>query len=383
MIKKNDSSSSRIKWTEDACHNAAKACITLKEFSTRYPSACVRARKQKWIQNYTWLIKVIRRPSKYWQNFDRCYDIAKCYTSKKDFREKSPECYTASVNYGFIKNFNWLKDERIDLYNGKIDTIYAYEFINEKSVYIGRTLSKRAKERDREHIYIEKDTVASFAKKCNIAVPKMKILETELTLDESVIKEGKWIETYREKGWNILNKIKAGGLGRMGKCKAKYTYEYCLLLAKQCKTLYEFRKIEGGIPYITARKHEWTDEYSWLTRQVKENGYWIEETCKEAALQCKTRAEFGKRFSRAYYIAYTNNWLDDYTWLNYKPVKKNGYWTEEKCREVALKCNTRIEFAKKYVSAYNNARKNGWIDSYDWFQNGYKLNIEKRKKKNA
>lgn len=383
MIKKNDSSFSRIKWTEDACYNAAKNCITLKEFSTKYPSACVRARKQKWIQNYTWLTKVIRRPSKYWQNFDRCYDIAKCYTSKKDFREKSPECYTASINYGFIKNFDWLKDSRIDLYNGKIDTIYAYEFVNEKSVYIGRTLSKRTKERDWEHIYIEKDTVARFAKKHNIPVPKMKILETDLTLDESVKKEGEWVEAYKAKGWNILNKIKTGGLGRIGKCKAKYTHEYCTKLAKQCNTLYEFRNLENKVPYITACKKGWISEYTWLKRMVKENGYWDKNTCKDAALQCKNRSELYKKFSRAYYIAYKNNWLDEYTWLNYKPVKKNGYWTKEKCKEAALECNTRMEFKKYNCSAYNAALKNGWIDSYDWFQNGYKLNAEKRKKKNA
>lgn len=382
-MNKDDSSLSRIKWTENTCYAAAKECMTLKEFSTKYPSACVRARENGWIHDYTWLKKVIRRPHGYWKDFDRCYNIAKQYTTKKDFREKSPECYTASVNYGFIKDFTWLRDQRIDLYNGKVDTIYVYEFLNENSAYIGRTLSRRVKERDWEHIYIENDTVARFAKKHGISVPEMKILETDLTLDESVIKEGEWIETYRENGWNILNRIKAGGLGRIGKCKAKYTYEYCLSLAKQCKTLYEFCKAEGGIPYITAREHKWADEYTWLTRQTKENGYWTEETCKEAALQCKSRTEFSKKFSRAYYIAYTNNWLDTYIWLNYKPVKKNGYWTEEKCREVALKCNTRTELRNNYGSVYSTARKNGWLNSYDWFQNGYKLNAEKRKKKNA
>lgn len=382
-MNKDDLPLSRIKWTENACYTAAKECMTLKEFSTKYPGACAKAREQKWIQDYTWLKKTIRRPHGYWKDYDRCYNIAKQYTSKKDFREKSPECYTASVNYGFIKDFTWLRDQRIDLYNGKVDTIYAYEFSDKKSAYVGRTLSRRVRERDWEHIYIENDTVARFAKKHDIPVPKMKVLETDLTLDESVIKEGEWIETYRKNGWNILNRIKAGGLGRIGKCKAKYTYEYCLSLAKQCKTLYEFRNLENKVPYITACEKGWISEYTWLKRMMKENGYWTEDTCKEAALQCKNRAEFGKRFSRAYYIAYTNNWLDTYTWLNYKPVKKNGYWTEEKCREAALKCNTRTELRNNYNSAYSTALKNGWLNSYTWFQNGYKLNAEKRKKKNA
>ncbi len=324
-MNKNDLPLFRIKWTETTCYAAAKECVTLKEFSTKYPSACVRAREKGWIQNYTWLKKIIRHPRGYWKDFNRCYNIAKQYTSKKDFRESNPDCYRASIDYGFIKDFTWLRDQRIDFYNGKIDTIYVYEFLNENSAYIGRTLSRRIKERDWEHIYIENDTVSRFAKKHSISVPKMKILETELTLDESVIKEGEWIEAYREKGWNILNRIKAGGLGKIGKCKAKYTYEYCLSLAKQCKTLYEFRKLEKGTPYIIAREHKWTDEYTWLVRQIKEIGYWTEERCKESALQCKTRSEF----------------------------------------------------QKKYVSAYNTARKNKWLDSYNWFQNGHKLNCKK------
>lgn len=380
MVKKKCLSSSREKWTEEACYNAAKECTTLKEFSTKYPSACNKSRQRNWIKDYTWLKKVIRQPRGYWKNFDRCCEIAKQYTCKKEFREKSPECYTASVNYDYIKDFTWLRDDRIDLYNGKVDTIYVYEFINENSAYIGRTLSKRVKERDWEHIYIERDSVAVFAKEHNTAVPKMKILETDLTLDESVRKEGEWVEAYKAKGWNILNKIKTGGLGRIGKCKAKYTYEYCTKLAKQCNTLYEFRNLENKVPYATACEKGWISEYTWLKRMTKENGYWNKDTCRDAALQCKNRKEFGRKFSRAYYIAYINNWLDEYTWLNYKPVKKNGYWTEEKCREAALKCKTRTEFKKYSSSAYSTALRKGWIDSYDWFQNGYKLNAEKRKK---
>lgn len=281
---------------------------------------------------YTWLKKTIRRPYGYWKDYDRCYNIAKQYLYKKDFRENEPECYRASYDYNFLKNFTWLQDERIDLYNGKVDTIYVYKFLDNNSAYIGRTLSKRIKEREWEHIYIENDTVARFAKKHDIPVPKMKILETDLTLDESVIKEGEWIEVYHKNGWNIINKNKAGSLGRIGKCKAKYTYEYCLSLARQCKTLYDFHNLENKVPYITACEKGWISEYTWLMRQKKEKGYWTEETCKEAALQC----------------------------------------------------NTRTEFVKKYISAYNTARKNGWLNSYNWFQNGYKLNAEKRKKnKNA
>lgn len=37
------------------------------------------------------------------------------------------------------------------------------------------------------------------------------------------------------------------------------------------------------------------------------------------------------------------------------------YWTKERCTEVALLCNSKTEFRTKYVSAYNNSWKFGWL----------------------
>ena len=42
--------------------------------------------------------------------------------------------------------------------------------------------------------------------------------------------------------------------------------------------------------------------------------------------------------------------------------KPNGYWTKERCHEVALTCSTRNEFRKKFGSVYESARKNGCLD---------------------
>lgn len=40
---------------------------------------------------------------------------------------------------------------------------------------------------------------------------------------------------------------------------------------------------------------------------------------------------------------------------------KRGYWTKEKCQEVALLCKYRNEFNKKYKVAYVTSSKNGWL----------------------
>ena len=43
-------------------------------------------------------------------------------------------------------------------------------------------------------------------------------------------------------------------------------------------------------------------------------------------------------------------------------MKTNGYWTYETCYEEAKKYSTRTEFCKGCGSAYEVARKNGWMD---------------------
>ena len=45
-----------------------------------------------------------------------------------------------------------------------------------------------------------------------------------------------------------------------------------------------------------------------------------------------------------------------------------GWWTEEHCKEVALLCKSNGELQRKFSGAYNAARKNGWKDSYTWFE---------------
>ena len=56
--------------------------------------------------------------------------------------------------------------------------------------------------------------------------------------------------------------------------------------------------------------------------------------------------------------------------------KRKRKWTYEKCQEEARKYRTKTEFQKGNSSAYRNARINGFLDSFDWFEeirnpNGY------------
>jgi hypothetical protein len=89
---------------------------------------------------------------------------------------------------------------------------------------------------------------------------------------------------------------------------------------------------------------------------------WTKEICINEALKYNTRYEFERKSTNCYKAAYSKKWLDEicsHMELHFKP---DGYWTKEHCAEVALLCNTRTDFYKKYNHPYNISRNNGWME---------------------
>lgn len=97
----------------------------------------------------------------------------------------------------------------------------------------------------------------------------------------------------------------------------------------------------------------------------KPNGYWTYERCKEVALKFKTAKEFreNNEYNSVYNIIYKNGWLDLMDHIQYAQ-KPKGYWTYERCKEAALKYKTRSEFSKCEgdCTAYHIINKNGWTE---------------------
>lgn len=101
-----------------------------------------------------------------------------------------------------------------------------------------------------------------------------------------------------------------------------------------------------------------------LTNRIKrkKNGYWTKEACRKEAVKCKTRSEFMRKYGSAYAVAVRNGWLVKICSHMAYLKTPDGFWTKETCQGVALKCNTRSEFIRKYSGAYDAARNNGFID---------------------
>ena len=93
------------------------------------------------------------------------------------------------------------------------------------------------------------------------------------------------------------------------------------------------------------------------------HGKWNRKTCYKEAKKYKSISEFEKANGSAYDAARRNGWVKDYTWFD---VLWEPKWDRETCFEEAKKYKTRAEFHKGSAGAYIKAWRKGWIKDYDW-----------------
>ena len=356
-----------FRWTKEECEKEARKYLIKKDFYKQSKNAYTAAVRHGWLKDFTWF-ESIYRPVGYWTK-DRCESEARKYHSKKEFLQGCPAAHGAAAKRGWLDEFTWLIDKRIDIIKGKIDSVYVYVFEETKTAYVGRTLIRRQKKRDKEHIFkLESDNVARYAKKMHVPVPPMKIIETGLTLEEGLDREDYWKKWYEEQGYTMLNRFATGiGKGSLGAIShGKWNKKTCYKEAKKYNSVHEFEEANASA-YAAARRNGWIKDYTWFIKYWEPK--WDRETCYQEAIKYKTRGEFQKGSVGAYNRALKEGWIDEYTWLKSRQTKPAGYWNNyEHCYEEAKKYKNRREFQRGCVSGYFYAHRNGWLEDYTWFK---------------
>jgi hypothetical protein len=195
--------------------------------------------------------------------------------------------------------------------NERIHYVYVYDFGNNVA-YVGRTINPhmRDKQHRRPHHNHSKVNIGSVLKysiESGINIPNMKLLESDLTLQESCRQEDFWCNEYRKKGYKMLNRGVTGEfVGSIGGFKTKWTKENVIEYAKQFDNLAELSKNNEYMPKLL-RKFGLLDEL--FPNRLRAHEITLEEA-KEVASQYKTRTRFQKGSRKYYYAAYKNGWLD-------------------------------------------------------------------------
>jgi len=93
----------------------------------------------------------------------------------------------------------------------------------------------------------------------------------------------------------------------------------------------------------------------------KPNGYWTYEKCKDVALKYNSSTDMNIKHASVYNKIRKNKWFElqeHFTRLK----KPNGYWTYKKCKDVALKYEFIVDFDTNNSTAYRTILRNKWHD---------------------
>lgn len=151
------------------------------------------------------------------------------------------------------------------------------------------------------------------------------------------------------------------GYGKCPSCQNNWTLLNCKTDALKYNTRTEWCKNSSGA-YDAAYRNGWLDECcKHMTSKTMLHGYWTFEKCHEEALLCTEKNEWRKKYKKSYDAARRNGWIEKCSTHMKSGRKKPAYWTKDKCIIDAKKYKTKKEWAIKSGSAYNTARKYGWL----------------------
>lgn len=386
-------------WTKEHCAEEAKKYQNRSSFCKGSNGAYTAALKHGWLNDICSHMEI--KWERKWDTKAKCAKEAKKYTNRTDFQNNSSGAWNAANKH------DWLDEicSHMETYGNLFKRcIYAFEFSN-MSAYIG--LTDNIQRRKRQHLNSSNSAVYKHIQKTSLT-PTLQILHEYTDKELAKILEKFYIEDYRNKGWNILNRAKAGSLG--GKY-VFWNYEECKSHALQCNTRSEFIiKYPGA--YASAVKNKWLDDIcqhmelkfeikndsetvrleaqKYSTRQEFKHGSnsayeyarkhhlldaicthmtrplpkvkWTDEAILEEAKKYSSKEDFRKACSAAYTIAHKRGIIEKVCSHMASSRKTRDYWTFEQCQKAASKYQSRNDFKKNDGSAYSTAVRNGWIE---------------------
>jgi len=273
-----------INWTYDDAKEIAKQYNNLKKFKEEQPKAAGAIYRNKWDD----LLNHMERGFKWWSDSD-IFNSALKFNSRSEWQKSEGSAYNAARERGIIDDATKHMSFLGNMYRR---AVYVWEFPN-NSVYVGLTLN--TERRKKEHSDIEgKSEVSRYIKKTGLT-PSFKLISDDyIDASDAQNLEDCTIQDYKIKGWNILNKAKAGGLGG---CKRRITKDEVAKEALKYTTKTMFQK-NSPQAYSAAYRNGWFDE---VTSHMKHGGLkWGEKEILDVIKNYETLKDFRNGNPQAY-----------------------------------------------------------------------------------
>jgi len=250
-----------------------------------------------------------RNPSGYWTK-EKAHDEALKYTNRRDFGLGSPKAVSAAKANGWWDEITSHMEYLGHLYER---AVYAWEF-PDNHVYVG--LTDDLARREKQHLDPEGRTrVSEHIVKTGLT-PLIKKISDYIDVKEAQELERCSVDLYKNGGWIILNKVKAGGLGA---CKKVWTKDKVEEEAKKYTTRKDFKK-NSHSAYVIAVREGWIDDVTqhmtWLQGKP-----WTIDALKNEISKFRTLPELRKGNPSVYSAVYRLGLSDEL----FKNLKKRYY----------------------------------------------------------
>lgn len=247
-------------------------------------------------------------------NKETCEQEARKYEYVFDYSTKAPGAYNKARSHGWLEKYTWLKKlpPKTADYEREKKYIYAYEFIDQKAVYVGLTNSMI--KRDWQHRNSKDSSVYRFSEESGCAIPVPRQLEEGIPIHESGKREAFWVEHYKRLNWKLLNRAKTGeresSIG--GSYPLKWTKKTIREKAKECN--YDIKLFQelyiGAYEAILSRYRGLLNEL--FPHRAKHTHHTIEEALLVVNKgHFKNRMHLHRECAWAYRVLYKNGLLDD------------------------------------------------------------------------
>lgn len=215
-------------WTKEQCKEEALKYNKRSEFG-KNSKAYTYVVKNKWFNEICPHLKSNYRGKNFWTK-ERCQEEALKYNTRFEF-EKG--CISACL---IARKNKWIDEicEHMSIIGNRENRcIYAAEF-EDKHVYVGLTYN--TKNRFADHLKDINSGIYKHIQKTGL-IPMFKQLTDYIDVKEASKLEGEIAKDYSLNNWSLINKAKCGAVGG----GMKWTKEKCIEESKYCRTRSEFK----------------------------------------------------------------------------------------------------------------------------------------------
>jgi len=282
---------------------------------------------------------LIKQESRYFGHWtkEKIFKDAKKYNSRSEWQKNSASAYHASLN----KNIHKEATGHMKLLGNRFKRcLYTIEIKGKNKIYVGLTHNFKRR------IYGHINTKFKKYKKNQLII---KQITNYIDSERAIYFEDRLIQQKKKVGFELLNKVKGGGLGGT---VIPWSKQEIISSAK--KYLYKMEwKREYPAAYQASISHRYHREATKHMATPERPRIWTKEKVITSAKKYTYRNDWKSKEERAYNAAYKNKWLKEAT--SHMPVFKNFRWTKEKILEDAKKYNSVTKWNQNSRGAYQAA----------------------------